>query len=54
MVKMIDYCRGVGLQEIVGQVLKENRPMRKLAGALGFQEARDEDPGVVTVRLMLD
>jgi acetyltransferase len=36
MKKIIDYCRSRGTAEIVGQVMRENKAMRKLAEDVGF------------------
>jgi acetyltransferase len=39
MRKMIAFLKGRGTQRMVGHVLRENEPMRKLARALGFEPA---------------
>jgi acetyltransferase len=51
--KMIRYCRDRGMEEIVGQVLPDNRPMLELARSLGFERLPGRGPvdGVVEVRL---
>jgi len=41
--KMISYCREVGIEEIVGQVLESNHRMLSLARDLGFAIAEPED-----------
>lgn len=52
--KIIDYCRGRGYREIVGEVLSENEPMLALCEHFGFKLKRfPDDPGVVEVRLPL-
>jgi len=44
LVKLIDYCREIGLGELVGQVLQYNERMLGLAAELGFRiEPPDED-----------
>ncbi len=44
LVKLIDYCREIGLHELVGQVLQSNERMLGLATELGFRiEPPDED-----------
>ncbi len=52
--RMIDYARNQGIREIVGDVLRENRRMLKLAEVFGFvaTPAVDE-PAVVRVSLPL-
>lgn len=51
--KMIRYCRDRGTGELVGDVLRENGAMLKLAKALGFEVLAGEDREFVTVRLRL-
>ena len=53
MAKMIAYARDRGLRRIVGEVLAENRPMLKLAEALGFRRARFVDSDIVELELAL-
>jgi len=53
MKKMIRYCRERGTGELVGDVLRENSGMLKLARALGFAVESGEDNGFVHVRLPL-
>ncbi len=53
MKKLIRYCRERGTAEIVGDVLRENSAMLRLAHALGFESQPGEDPGFVHVRLAL-
>ncbi len=54
MRRMIDYARNQGIKELIGDVLRENRRMLKLAEAFGFvaTPAMDE-PAVVRVSLPL-
>ena len=37
MGKLVRYLRGHGTQRVVGDVLRENRPMRELASRMGFR-----------------
>jgi acetyltransferase len=54
MRRIIDYARGRGIGEIHGDVLAENRTMRKLCRVLGFRESVDpQDPALVRVSLPL-
>jgi acetyltransferase len=54
MRRIIDYARGRGIGEIHGDVLAENRTMRKLCRVLGFRESVDpQDPALVRVTLAL-
>jgi len=53
MRKMIRYCRSRGTGELVGDVLRENAPMLKLARALGFEIVTGEDNDFVRLRLPL-
>jgi acetyltransferase len=53
MRKMIRYCRSRGTGELVGDVLRENAAMLKLARALGFEIVPTEENGFVHVRLRL-
>jgi L-amino acid N-acyltransferase YncA len=53
MKKMIRYCRERGTGELVGDVLRENAAMLKLARALGFETEPGEESGFVRVRLKL-
>ena len=53
--RIIEYGRKRGIREIWGEVLPDNLPMLKLAGALGFSRRRDpEDPSLVHVVLQLE
>jgi acetyltransferase len=55
MRRIIDYARRRGIREIYGDVLQENRQMRKLCGILGFREASVADePGMIRVTLNLE
>jgi acetyltransferase len=54
MRRIIDYARARGIQEIHGEVLKENQAMLQLDRALGFAIHNDpEDPGLKHVILRL-
>ncbi len=54
MHRIIAYARSRGMKEIFGNVLNENRPMLRLAEALGFTSRLDhESPGSVIVSLKL-
>lgn len=53
MRKIIAYCRQRGTREIVGDILRENQPMRTLATELGFQTVGSQGMDVVEVRLPL-
>jgi acetyltransferase len=53
MNKMIRYCRSRGTGELVGDVLRENTGMLKLARALGFQITDDHQNDFVNIRLPL-
>ena len=54
LAKMIDYCRGRGTREMVGQIMADNVAMRGLARKLGFRPARRVEDNVVEVRLPLN
>jgi acetyltransferase len=53
MKKMIRYCRERGTGEMVGDVLRENAAMIKLARALGFETEAGGENGSVRIRLKL-
>jgi acetyltransferase len=54
MRRIIDYGRNHGLKELFGEVLRENRPMLKLADVFGFERsAMPDDPSVIGIRLSL-
>jgi acetyltransferase len=53
MRKIIAYCRQRGTREIIGDILRENQPMRTLAAELGFKSAGSHGHDVVEVRLPL-
>ncbi|WP_372084935.1 bifunctional acetate--CoA ligase family protein/GNAT family N-acetyltransferase [Tistrella mobilis] len=53
MNKVIAYCRARGIHRIVGQVLRDNRPMRKLMVTLGFTVRDSLEDDVVEVVLDL-
>ena len=43
-----------GAKKVFMDVLRENAPMRNLAGKLGFKEVESDDPGLVRLVLELD
>jgi acetyltransferase len=50
MTRLIDIARQCGIGELVGEVLRDNRPMLEMCAALGFTIAPDlEDAAVVRV-----
>jgi acetyltransferase len=51
--KLIRYCGQRGTQQIVGDVLRENTGMLKLAHSLGFVTQPDDDAGFLHLRLAL-
>jgi len=54
MRRIIDYSRQRGLQELFGEVLRENRSMLRVCEKFGFSRSvSPDDPGVVEVRLKL-
>jgi Sortase and related acyltransferases len=54
MRRIIDYGRQRGLQELFGEVLRENRSMLRVCEKFGFSRSvSPDDPGVVEVRLKL-
>lgn len=54
MRRIIDYTRSRGIGEIYGEVLAENRTMRRLCEAFGFTfKAVPDDPGVMRASLKL-
>ncbi|MGD8540868.1 MAG: bifunctional acetate--CoA ligase family protein/GNAT family N-acetyltransferase [Desulfobacteraceae bacterium] len=54
MRRIIDYARSRGIGEIYGEVLAENRTMRRLCEAFGFSfKAVPDDPGVMRASLKL-
>ena len=54
MNKMIDFLVGRGTRRMVGDVLRENRAMRELAGSLGFVvEPTDHDADALRFVLTL-
>ncbi len=54
MLKMIQYCRGLGVKEMVGTVLADNGPMLKLAKKLGFEVTRHQAGDIVEIVLPLN
>ena len=52
--KMIRYCQSRGTRTMVGQVLRENRPMRQLAEELGFRARPVAGEDVVEMTLALN
>ncbi len=54
MQRIIDYSRDHGIQEIFGEVLRENRPMLKVCDQFKFSRKFNlDDPSVIEVRLKL-
>jgi acetyltransferase len=53
MKKMIQYCRGRGTQEIIGEVLADNQAMLNLTSRLGFTVRPLPEKGRCEVRLTL-
>jgi acetyltransferase len=53
MEKMIAFLAGRGTQRMVGYILRENDPMRRLARSLGF-EADPSRPGEDSVFVALN
>ena len=52
--RLLDYAQRRGLEEVHGEVLRENRPMLKLCKILGFtQSPIADEPGLVRVSLRL-
>jgi acetyltransferase len=54
MRRLIDYARDKGIQELFGEVLKENKSMLGLCEYLGFtQTPSPDEPTVMEVSLPL-
>ena len=54
MRQIIAYARQCGIQEVVGDVLKDNEPMLRLNQAFGFTlESDPDDPDLIHVSLLL-
>ena len=54
MNEIITYARDRGIQEIFGEVLRENTTMLLMCEELGFERRNDpDDPGIVHVRVKL-
>ena len=54
MERLFEWGRAVGMKEIVGQVLTDNRPMLGFMRALGFRlSASADDPDVMEARKVL-
>ena len=53
LAKMIAYCKARGTRKIVGQVLRENQPMRELAQHLGFRASDIQHEDAIEVELDL-
>ncbi|MGD2119460.1 MAG: bifunctional acetate--CoA ligase family protein/GNAT family N-acetyltransferase [Chromatiales bacterium] len=54
MQRIIEYARQRGIREVFGDVLRENKTMRKLCEVLGFTEAViPDEPAIVRVTLKL-
>lgn len=52
--RLIDYARNQGLQEIYGEILRENEPMLEVCRAMGFTiRTCPEDAGVMIATLAL-
>ena len=51
--KMIRYCRARGTKRMVGQILRDNAAMLRLAKRLGFHQTSAQDEGVVEMVLDL-
>jgi acetyltransferase len=54
MERIIKYARARGIHWLVGEALRENSAMIRLAQSCGFTITRTEDPGVVGFRMALD
>jgi len=54
MERIIAYARSRGTHWMLGEALRENAPMIRLARAVGFTVTPTEDPGVVGFRMPLD
>ena len=54
MEKMIRYCKGIGILEMVGTVMLDNQPMRALLKHLGFSFRYNVDEQVVEATLRLN
>jgi len=55
MSKILDYARARGLNEVYGEVLRENTNMLGMCRALGFVRKENlDEPGVVEVRIDLE
>jgi acetyltransferase len=54
MRSLIEVARARGIGELVGDVLRDNHPMRELCGFLGLRaERHPDDPALVRVRMSL-
>ncbi|MCA8933649.1 MAG: bifunctional acetate--CoA ligase family protein/GNAT family N-acetyltransferase, partial [Rhodospirillaceae bacterium] len=54
MGEIIEYAKERGLQEIFGEVLRENTTMLKMCEELGFKRTNDpDDPGIVHVQVKM-
>jgi acetyltransferase len=53
MSRLIEVARERGVMRLAGAVLRENAPMLKLMGELGFESGPSDDPAVVGVALDL-
>ncbi|MGF1551755.1 MAG: GNAT family N-acetyltransferase [Paracoccaceae bacterium] len=51
MRRLVEHAERVGIREIWGEVLRENRAMLGLNTALGFEREVDHEEGIVHVRL---
>ncbi len=54
MTRLIEVARRCGIGRLVGEVLRENEPMRRLCRGLGFTlSERADDPGLLQASLVL-
>jgi acetyltransferase len=53
MQEIIAYARSLGVRQVYGDVMSENRAMLDMASELGFRTAASPEPGVVEVTLDL-
>jgi acetyltransferase len=53
MNEIIAYARGIGLQQIFGDVLAENKRMLEMCAELGFERSGTPEPGIIEVTLDL-
>ena len=53
MLEIIAYARSIGLKQVFGDVLAENKRMLDMCEKLGFERTGAPEPGVVEVTLSL-